>query len=98
MGPERHFNLHKRLGELEQLRDTNLPLLYFPLLFPHAELGCQLQVRYQDDVTSHNNNRISCRILPHTDFESRPVGTHCILVLKIVSVPRFHTNYLNTCD
>jgi len=64
MGPERDANLHQGVGEVEQIRDGKLPLLYVPLLLPHGELGWQLEVRYQDDATSHNNNRISCRTLP----------------------------------
>jgi len=64
MGPERDSNLHQRIGELGQIRDANLPLLYFTLLIPHGELGWQLEVWYQDDATNHN--RIACRNLPHT--------------------------------
>ena len=74
MGAQRDANLHQPVGELEQIRDAKLPSLHFPLLFPNGELGLSLAVRCQGGITSHNN-RISCRNLPHTDSESRPVGT-----------------------
>ena len=92
MGPERDANLHQPVGEFEQIRDANLPSLHFALLFPHCELGWHVAVRYQGKATSHNNNRISCRNLPHTDSGSSPVGTHCSMRCKIVSVHSFHTN------
>ena len=58
MGPERDANLHQPVGELEQIKDTNLPSLHFPLLFPHGEQGWHLEVRHQGDATSHKNNRM----------------------------------------
>jgi hypothetical protein len=61
MGTERDVILHQRVGELEQIRDSNLASLRFPLLFSHGELGWHLAVRYQGDATSHNNNRTICR-------------------------------------
>ena len=67
MRAERDANLKQPVGELEQIWDANLPSLHFPLLFPHAEPGWNLGVRYQGDTTSYNNNRISCCNLPHTD-------------------------------
>jgi len=70
------------VGEIQQIRDANVPFLHFNLLFPHDELDWQLEVQYQDDATSHNNNRFSCRILLNTNFESRPVGTHCTILLQ----------------
>ena len=82
MGAEQDANSHQPVGELEQIRDANPPSLHFPLLFPHGELGRNLAVRYQCGATSHNNNRISCRNLPHTDSGSSPVGTHCSIVLQ----------------
>jgi len=82
MGAERDANLHQVVGELEQIRDVNLPSLHFPLLFTHGDVGWHLAVRYQGGTTSHNNNRIPCRNLPHTDSGSSPVGTHCSIVLQ----------------
>ena len=64
---------------------------------PHGELDWLLEVQYQDDATSHNYNRISCRILPHTNFESRPVGTHCSIVLQDCFFAEFTRNYLSAC-
>jgi len=54
VGPEEDSTLHQRGGELQEIWDADLPLLYFPLLFQPGELGCQLQVLYQDGATSHN--------------------------------------------
>ena len=82
MGAERDANLHQPVGKLEQIRDANLPSLPFPLLFPHGELGWHLAVRYQDGTTSDNNNRISCRNLPHSGSGSSPVGIHRSIVLQ----------------
>ena len=39
MEAERDANLHQRVGELEQIRNANLPSLRVPLLLPHGELG-----------------------------------------------------------
>lgn len=57
MGDERDIILHQRDGELERIRDVNLPSLHFPLLFTHGELVWHVAVWYQGDATSHNNNR-----------------------------------------
>jgi hypothetical protein len=81
MGTERDANLHQPAGKLGKIKDANLISLHFPLLFLHGELGWHLAVRYQGGTTSHNN-RIPCRNLPHTDFTSSPVGTHCSIVLQ----------------
>jgi hypothetical protein len=82
MVAERDANLHNSVREFEKIGDANMPSLHFPLLFPHGELGWQLAIRYQGGTTSHTNNIISRRNLPHTDFRSRPVGTHCSIVLQ----------------
>ena len=82
MGPERDANSHQPIVELEQIRDASLPSLHFSSLFPHGELGWHLEVRHQGDATSHNNNRISCPNLPHTDPGSSPVGTHCSIAMQ----------------
>jgi len=44
MGAGQDANLHQPFGELEQIRDANLPSLHFPLLFPHVELGWHLAI------------------------------------------------------
>jgi len=62
--------------------ECETPFTVHPFAVPHGELGWHLEVRYQGDATSHNNNRISCRNLPHTDTGSIPVGTHCSIVLQ----------------
>ena len=82
MGAEQDASLHQPAGELEQIRDANLPSLHFPLLLPHGEQGWHLAVRYQGATTSHNNNSISCHNLLHTDSGSSPVDTHCSIVLQ----------------
>jgi len=82
MGAERDANLHQPVGELEQTMEVELPALNFPLLFAHGEIGWHLEFRYQGDASSHNNNRISCRNLLHTDSGSMPVGTYCSIVLQ----------------
>ena len=61
VGVEGDVILHQPVGELEQIRNTNLVSLHFPLLFPHVELGWHLAVRYEGDATSYNNNRVSYR-------------------------------------
>jgi hypothetical protein len=81
MGAERDANLHQPVGELEQIRASNLASLHFPLLFPHGELGWHLAVRYQGDATSRNNNRILCRNLPHNDSGSSSLDTLCSTML-----------------
>ena len=96
MGTEQDANLHQPVAELEQIRDANPPSLHFPLLFPRGELSWHLAVRYQGGATSHNNKRISCRNLPHTDSGSSPVGIHCSIGLQ-VCVRSFDTNYGNAC-
>ena len=97
MGPERDANLYQPAGELEQIKDANVPSLHFPLLFPHGELGWHVAVRYQGDDTSHNNNRISRRNLPHTDSDQVQWVLIAPSRCKIVSVRSFHTNYRNAC-
>jgi hypothetical protein len=83
------------IGELVQNRCADLPSLHFPLLFPYGELSSHLAVQYQGGTTSHNNDRISCRHLPHTGSGSSPVGTHCSLVLQDRFLRVFHLNYRN---
>jgi hypothetical protein len=90
MGAERDANLHQPVGELQQIREANMPLLHFTLLFPRGELGWHLEVWYQSDATSHNN-RISCRYLPLTDSASSLMGTHCSNVLQDFFLCIFHT-------
>jgi hypothetical protein len=61
-GAERDITLHQRGVGLQRISDT-LPAydpLHFSLLFPHGERGWHLAIRYQDDATNHNNNRVSC--------------------------------------
>jgi len=82
MGAKTDDNLHQQVGELEQIRDANLPSLHYPLLFPHGEVGWHLAVRYQGVTTSHNNDRISYHNLPHTNSGSSPVGTHWSIALQ----------------
>ena len=54
-GAERYVILHQRVGELGQIRDAHLVTLHIPFSFPHGEVGWDLAVRYQGDVTSHND-------------------------------------------
>jgi hypothetical protein len=88
MGAERDVNLHQPVGNLELIRDANMPSLHFFFLFPHGELGWHLEVGYQGNATSRNN-RISCRNLPHTDSGSSPVGIHCSNVLQDIFCVQF---------
>ena len=50
--------------------------------------GWHLAVRYQCGTTSHNNNRISCRNLPHTDCSkySGYSSLHCAARLFLYAV------------
>jgi len=52
MGAERDANLHQPVGELEQIREAELPSLNFLLLFPHCiVLYCIVFVFHESIIT-----------------------------------------------
>lgn len=87
MGAERDI-LHWQGGGLQQINDRQLVYdpLNFLLLLSHGELGWHLAVQKHDTIKTMQFNVVS---LLHTDCTSRPLGTHCCIVLQDYFCARF---------